>query len=218
MAILSIDTCLQACSSAVVDGHTVLAQHTEPRERGHAERLAPLVQQVLQDARIAVQDLDRIAVTIGPGSFTGVRVGLAFARGLVIGTNVPVVGLTTLEVLAAQYRIADTRDCAVLIDARRAQVYGQLFGSGKTGDPFVTEPEQARKIIADSLQGETHQLIGSGIPLAFPEHADEADWAAHQPDPVVIAQLAAEKPLADTAPSALYLRAADAKPARPLLA
>ncbi|MCI5044501.1 MAG: tRNA (adenosine(37)-N6)-threonylcarbamoyltransferase complex dimerization subunit type 1 TsaB [Aquisalinus sp.] len=206
---------MQSCSAAILDDQQTLAKIMESRERGHAERLAPLVSEALQAANIGVVDLSRIVVTIGPGSFTGVRVGLAFARGLTVGRDLPVVGITTLQALAATYSSQVSEQKVVLIDARRGQVYGQIFDqSNEPRDAaFVLSPDEVRNSLPDLDKLAKHQLIGSGVPLVFPDLVEKEDWRAHQPDPVAIAQLGAKLPDMDVAPSAMYLRAADAKPA-----
>jgi tRNA threonylcarbamoyladenosine biosynthesis protein TsaB len=99
MKLLAVDTALGACSVAILDHQTVLAHHFVPMARGHAEALAPMVQDAM--AGIAFASLDRLAVTTGPGTFTGQRVGLAFMRGLRIALRKPLIGVTTLEAIAA---------------------------------------------------------------------------------------------------------------------
>src|SRR5438552_2978 len=93
--ILAVETCLGACSVALLDDDAIVAHRWEAMERGHAERLAPMVQEVLHGQEIAT--LDRLAVTVGPGTFTGQRVGLSFMRGLRLALNKPLTGLTSLE-------------------------------------------------------------------------------------------------------------------------
>ena len=101
MLTLALDTCLAACSAALDrDGQTV-GWISEPMARGHQERLAPMVRDLMADCGVAFGDLDRIGVTVGPGSFTGLRVGLAFAKGLALALNRPCVGVGALEALAA---------------------------------------------------------------------------------------------------------------------
>ncbi len=218
MAILSIDSCLQSCSAAILVDDVVQARRSEWREKGHVERLAPLVREVLDEADIAVCDLTRVVVTVGPGSFAGVRVGLAFARGLAIGHELPVVGVTTLEALISALP-GDQGACRVaLIDARRGQVYGQVFAASElkpVTEPFVLTPEQARLHLEESLAATEPVLTGTGVPFVFPERANDADWAGQQPDPVVIARIGMRKPRPVEAPQAVYLRPADAKPAKP---
>ena len=99
--------------------------------RGHAEALMPLIAGVMSDAGVEFTDLDRIAVTVGPGSFTGLRVGVAAARGIALAAGKPAVGLTTLSALAAPFFDADeSKALLAVIDARHSQVYMQLFGPG----------------------------------------------------------------------------------------
>ena len=106
MNVLAFDTCLGAVSVAVRwqgPGGDWLTRHAhEARERGHAERLIPMMAEVMEEAGLAFSDLHRIAVTVGPGTFTGVRVGVAAARGLALASGVAVVGTTTLAVMAHQ--------------------------------------------------------------------------------------------------------------------
>ena len=101
MIILALDTCLSACSTALLRDDVVLARRVEVMARGHQERLAGLVAETLAEAGLAFSDLNRIAVTVGPGSFTGLRVGLAFAKGLGSALGLPVIGIGTLEAMAA---------------------------------------------------------------------------------------------------------------------
>src|SRR5215218_9687713 len=119
MLVLGLDTCLNACSVAVMDGETVLAHASEVMARGHQERLATMAQQVMAQAGLAFSRLERIGATVGPGSFTGLRVGVAFAKGLGSALGVPVVGVGVLEALAAEAE----GPIAAAIDARRDQVY-----------------------------------------------------------------------------------------------
>ena len=98
MLILAIDTALDACAAAVLDTETatLIAQESQAMKRGHAEALMPLIGRVITQSGIGFESLDRIAVTTGPGSFTGLRVGLSAARGLGLAARKPVVGVTTL--------------------------------------------------------------------------------------------------------------------------
>src|SRR5687767_11529684 len=115
MIVLAFDTCLNACSVAVSDGDRVLAQRLEPMARGHQERLAPLVAEVMAAAGLGFGALERIGVTVGPGSFTGLRVGLAFAKGLSAALGIPAVGVGTLEALAEPFQ----GSVIAVLDAKR---------------------------------------------------------------------------------------------------
>jgi tRNA threonylcarbamoyl adenosine modification protein YeaZ len=103
MLCLALDTCFGCCSAALFDSDTqkIVAARHALMERGHAEAIAPMVQAVLAEGGVAVQDLERIAVTTGPGTFTGLRIGLALAQGLALGQNIPLVGLSSLLATAA---------------------------------------------------------------------------------------------------------------------
>src|SRR5471030_369737 len=109
MLILAIDTALDACAAAVLDTDTgqLIAVESQPMKRGHAEALMPLIARVMKQAELPFAALDRIAVTTGPGSFTGLRVGLSAARGIALATGKPAVGLSTLAAFAAPFIAAD---------------------------------------------------------------------------------------------------------------
>src|SRR4030081_2403495 len=135
MLILAIDTALDACAAGVLDTDAgkMIAQESLPMKRGHAEALMPLIARVIKESGIGFAALDRIAVTTGPGSFTGLRVGLSAARGIALAANKPVVGLTTLGAYAAPV-VANNGEQPVIsaIDARHNQVYLQVV-SGDGG-------------------------------------------------------------------------------------
>src|SRR5271157_2903814 len=132
MRVLAIDTALAACSAAVLDTEHggIVAAESLPMTRGHAEALMPLVARVMDQAGMAFSDLDRIAVTTGPGSFTGLRVGIAAARGIALAAKKPAVGISTLAAFAAPH-LAGHSGVPVIaaIDARHGHVYVQVFGS-----------------------------------------------------------------------------------------
>ena len=130
MNILAIDTALGACSAALLVDGNIVAWRYEDRMRGHAERLLPMVEEVLQDAGLPKSDLQGIACTRGPGTFTGVRIGLSAAKGLCLALDIPLAGFTTLEVVA--HNVIGCDDVSegplcVAHDARRGEVYFQQF-------------------------------------------------------------------------------------------
>src|SRR5260370_23504534 len=133
MRVLAIDCALDACAAALFDSHigTIVASETRIMVRGHAEALMPLIARVMDEAEVEFRELDRIAVTVGPGSFTGLRVGISAARGIALAAAKPAIGLTTLAGLAAPH-IADddTTPVVAAIDARHDHVYMQVFGPG----------------------------------------------------------------------------------------
>jgi len=223
MKILAFDTALDACSAAVWSDGRVLASASVTAARGHAEILFPMLGKVLAEAGLGYGDIDRFAVTTGPGSFTGVRVGLAAARGLALGRNRPVVGITTLEALAAT--AADIRTdlpagsrLAVAIDARRGELYGQIFEIGSDKCLTAMSPPEviAHADVSGRLTGPM-TIVGSGAGIvkeALGERPDaQFSEGLLRPEPAVIARLAAEREVAadQPPPSPLYLRAPDAK-------
>jgi len=218
MRLLAIDTALAACSVAVLDTAAggVVASESRPMVRGHAEALLPLVAQVMQASGTAFADLDRVAVTTGPGSFTGLRVGLAAARGFGLANNIPVIGVSTLSAYATPHLGVDDRNPVVaVIDARHAQVYLQAFrpdGSTLLSARIASLDEAARAASASPTR-----IVGSAAQLV----ADALSGSA--PSPVVIdnrtapevgwvAQIGAVMPEPDAPPAPLYLRAPDAQP------
>src|SRR5712692_2020302 len=132
MRVLAIDTALEACSAAVLDTNSgIAASETLAMTRGHAEAVTPLIARVMSAAAIEFVDLDRVAVTTGPGSFTGLRVGISAARGIALAAGKPAVGLSTLAAFAAPFIAADdTLPVVAIIDARHDHVYLQVFGPG----------------------------------------------------------------------------------------
>src|SRR5215210_1821837 len=133
MRILAIDTALGACAAAVLDSSAgaILASESLPMVRGHAEAVMPLIAHVMDAARCEFADLDRIAVTVGPGSFTGLRVGISAARGIALAAGKPAIGLSTLAGFAAPHIAANQKsDVVTVIDARHEHVYLQIFGNG----------------------------------------------------------------------------------------
>lgn len=214
MLVMGLDTALQRCSVAILRGDAVLADEAASMERGHAERLAPMAAAALAKAGAAVRDLDRIGVVVGPGGFTGVRVALSFARGLGVGTGIPVIGVTSLAALAAQARGSLA---AAVIDARRGQVYAALYDeTGASVLPaFVAEPEKALKMLEEKAAGAAVALAGSGAALLPGAPSAWVRAGGEEIDGKTVARLAAAAPLPEGPPAPLYLRAPDAKPGRP---
>ena len=215
MRVLAIDTALAACAAAVLDtDHGIVASEILPMLRGHAEALIPLIARVMKRSNIIFRDLGRIAVTTGPGSFTGVRVGLAAARGFGVATGVPVVGVSTLSVYAAPYLASNGKSPVVAaIDARHEHVFLQVFGPG---GQTVVSPRLARlseAIGAASgapayLVGSAARAIADGLPksAATPRAVDPRE----APDIVWVAQIGAVAPQAQSPANPQYLRAPDA--------
>lgn len=217
MRVLAIDTALAACSAAVLDTDDggIVASQSLPMTRGHAEALMPLIGRVMNQAAIAFTALDRIAVTTGPGSFTGLRVGLSAARGIALAASKPVVGLTTLTAYAAPV-VSQNGEQPVIsaIDARHDQVYFQVVsGNGSALIPPriapIDEALDAARFGAPHLVGNAANILAERWPAqALPPFKVDAQSA---PDIAWVAWLgAAVTP--DSAPARpFYLRAPDAK-------
>lgn len=216
--LLAIDTTTGACSAALTDMGTgaVLAALYEPMARGHAEALAPMVQAVMASADLPMSAVSRLAVTTGPGTFTGCRIGLAFARTLGAALGIPVTGISTLQAIAAPlFDTADAAsDIAAVMDARRGEVYLQCFApDGATRAPAEVLPVKAA---VAALAGRQFRLAGTGADVLLAAGPDQADaWqrtsAPDFPDARHVAALAAKLPVPDAMPEPLYLRAPDAK-------
>ena len=217
MLILAIDTALDACAAAILDTDAgkLIAQESLAMKRGHAEALMPLIARVIKQAGIAFAALDRIAVTTGPGSFTGLRVGLSAARGIALAANKPVVGLTTLTAYAAPI-VSQNSEPPVIsaIDARHDQVYFQVVsGNGSSLiRPRVGPIEEAlgaARFGAPHLVGNAARIVADRWPADAPPPFKVEAQAA--PDIAWVAWLgAAVSP--NTAPARpFYLRAPDAK-------
>lgn len=219
MRVLAIDTALAACSVAVLDtGHgRIVARESQRMARGHAEALMPLVARALDRAGCEAAAIDRFAVTVGPGSFTGLRVGIAAARGLALAAGRPAVGLSTLACFAAPL-IADDDSIPVVaaIDARHDQLYIQVFGPG--GRTLVA-PRVAplREAVRAAANSGAPRLVGTGaamIAAAWPpdERPPRAVEDLPAPDIDWVAQLGAAAPDTGESPKPLYLRPPDAQP------
>jgi tRNA threonylcarbamoyladenosine biosynthesis protein TsaB len=208
--VLAIDTCLDACAVAVwADGRT-LAARAEPMRRGHQERLGGLTFELMRGAGVDFAALDRIAVTVGPGSFTGLRVGLAFAKGLGLALSRPVAGVGVLEALAAGQ--PDDGVVAAAVAAPREQVYLQLFVGGRPlMSPDCLPQETAAARLVEVARGRPVTLVGSGAEALAAAAPGSRLVALAAPDPAMVAALAAAAPLPIAMPRPLYLRPPDAR-------
>src|SRR5450755_1885635 len=218
MRVLAIDTALEACSVAVLDIErgTIVAHESLPMVRGHAEALLPMVARVIDRAGLEFAALDRIAVTTGPGSFTGLRVGIAAARGIALAAGKPAVGLSTLAAYAAPFIAADdTLPVVSAIDARHDHVYLQVFGPG--GRTIVAprlaplrEALRAAATGAPRLVGNAAAMLAAAWPAG--ERAPNLVDARRAPDIDWVARLGAAAVETGMPPKPLYLRAPDAQP------
>jgi len=218
MLILAIDTALDACAVAVLDtdANRLIARESEPMKRGHAEALMPMIARVIVASGVGYAQLDRIAVTTGPGSFTGLRVGLSAARGIALAAGKPAVGFTTLAAYAAPLLSEhDGVPIVSAIDARHDQVYYQVVrGDGSSMiRPRVGPVDEA---VAEAC-GSAPRLVGNAAQILadrWPATAQPPAQVDARPAPDIawVAWLgAAVEP--GTAPARpYYLRPPDAKP------
>ena len=150
MLILALDTSMAACSVCVYDAGAglVLASRHEFMDRGQAEALAPMVQETMALAGVAFKDLARIAVTTGPGTFTGVRIGLAMARGLGVALNIPITGINSLAAIACNETAGDL-PIVVAVDARANEIYFAAFDQSghEMTAPAIVALAEAHKFI-----------------------------------------------------------------------
>jgi tRNA threonylcarbamoyladenosine biosynthesis protein TsaB len=210
--ILAIDTCEAYCSAALVSTAGTFSR-SEKLGRGHAERLLPMVEELLHEASLEYGDIGRIAVTTGPGTFTGLRIGLSVARGLSLSLKLSCVGLSTLLLLAAQ---AD-HDGPVhsVMMGRGGQVFYQAF-EGRQGNGLPKPIDSPINIDADEavalIEATSGLVIGSGVPAVMGREAGDVD----APSVVQLAELAMELDPLTFPPDPFYLRAADAIKAKPV--
>lgn len=250
MNILAFDTCFGACSVALSwrdrteiavpePRRANLASRFERMEKGHAERLVPMIGEVLDEAGIGFAGVDRIVVTSGPGTFTGVRIGVAAARALALTTGAKVAGVSSLALLARQVRESLLRercaevfgataaapaawmyeelarkDIAIAVDARRDELYFQLFGGDHFSaltEPLLVTPDRG---IAHLRDRETLAAGSGATRLASAARAQGRELATQshdiEPDARYLIGLAEVPGLDPVRP--LYLRAPDAKP------
>lgn len=208
---LVIDTALGLCTAAVFDGDRIVAVRCEAMTRGHQERLGGMVRDVAAET-CGFDGLARIGVTVGPGSFTGLRVGLAFAQGLGSALDVPVVGLSTLDALAAS-EAATSGAVAALIDARRGQVYARFWQDGAPtaqAEALTLEEVAARATALDAGSGLV--LVGSGAALLADAVTGARLLPLDGPSPEALARLTQTADPVACPPRPLYLRAPDATP------
>ena len=223
MNILAFDTCFDACSVCVAqtgaDRAVEFSGALERFETGHAERLIPMVEEVMSRAGLTFSHIDRLAVTVGPGTFTGTRIGVAAARALALSSGKEVVGASSLAVMAEaalrELLPPPGTDLAVAVDARRGQAYVQLFAASALepkSPPLLLSIEEAGRIGAGALI-----VVGSAAEaVATAAAASGRRMAARLPDllpdAAALARMAFELPASQGPLVPLYLRPPDAKP------
>lgn len=210
MLLLAVDTATEFCSVCLYDSRDdgVVARSTEDVGRRHAECLLPMIEDALAQSGRTYSAIDRLAVCIGPGSFTGLRVGVAAMRGFALALDVPLVGVSVFDVLVQS--TDPTQPVLVVLDARRGEVYGQLFATDRqpVTAAAVLTPQQA----ADIARRHAAALIGSGGLLVADRDAALPVIDEARLDIACLAELAAKREPENYPPVPLYLRAPDAKP------
>lgn len=170
--ILALDTATEACSAALLNQQQIDARF-EIAPRDHTQRILPLVQELLQAQSLALSALDALAFGRGPGSFTGVRIGIGIAQGLALGANLPMIGVSSLATMAqGAWRLAGATRVLAAIDARMGEVYWAEYQRDEQGEwqgaesEAVLKPEAAQARIAQ-LSGEW-ATVGTGW-QAYPQ-------------------------------------------------
>lgn len=211
MIILAIDTSANLCAASV-HADRELGRSVRDLGKGHAEHLMAVVDEALAAAGKIYADLDRLAVSVGPGSFTGIRVGVSAARGLALGLNIPAVGVTTLEALAFQARQTNAgRNVMAALDGGRGEIHAALYGPD--GEEIATPAAidlaracevatRANAVLVGTAADAIHAAAGASLEIACRQAT--ADIA-------VYALLGLTKEDTGTRPAPLYLRSADAK-------
>jgi tRNA threonylcarbamoyl adenosine modification protein YeaZ len=218
MRILAIDTALGACSACVLDAGEAqpLASEQLAMDRGHAEALMPLVERVMKAVEGGFASLDRVAVTVGPGSYTGLRVGISAARAIALAAGIPAIGVTTLAATAAPLIGRESgRVIAAALDAKHGQVWFQALSS--QGKPLVSLRQVNHRDAARAIGAGPVSLVGSAAMAV----ANEA-WAigldalvldeSRAPDVTWVARLGLIADPQDAPPRPLYLKAPETTP------
>lgn len=198
--LLAFDTATPHVTVALHDGERVVATYASPSSMRHGEMLAPGIEQVLAEAGALNTDISAVAVGVGPGPFTGLRVGLVTARAMGFALGIPVYGVCTLDVLAAEAVDAGLDEFSVATDARRKEVYLASYASGARVDgPAVARPADVATVLP---------VVGRGAVL-YPEAFPHAVPPEH-PSAAVLCDVVASERFELLDPEPLYLRRPDA--------
>jgi tRNA threonylcarbamoyl adenosine modification protein YeaZ len=216
MTILAIDTAHAAVSACLLDaGGALRASRTRPMTRGHSEALLPLVEEVMREGDASFVDLKRVAVVVGPGSFTGIRIGIAAARAIGLASGAVVVGVSSLAAFAAPLIGADSGIVAAAVDAKHGQVYAQGF-SGKGAVILTPRLAKVRDAVRALGTGPV-KLVGSGAPMMAIEAwsmgmGAEVVGESIAPDINYVARLGLLARPEEAPARPYYLKAPDARP------
>ncbi|MBO1024770.1 tRNA (adenosine(37)-N6)-threonylcarbamoyltransferase complex dimerization subunit type 1 TsaB [Ochrobactrum sp. SD129] len=216
MKILALDTASSWCAAAVYDSgtDTVLAEISENIGKGHAEVLMDYIEQAMTQSGIAMAKLDRVAVNVGPGSFTGVRIGVSAARGFALALDRPALGVSAFDALASEIAVSHPgHPVLVLLEAHRGEIYAQAFGADAVAitGPMVLAREEALALI----QQQSSETILAGSAAAALNETLAGSFSVARGEPTArigtYAKLAALHEPGE-APKPLYMRGPDVKP------
>ena len=222
MIVLAVDTAGSACSAAILRDGTPAACRSEPMHRGQAERLVPMILSMAEQAALTLSDIDLFAVTIGPGAFTGLRIGLAACSGMALAADRPIIGIGNLEAAAravpADQIAGDT--LLVALDSRRAEIFAQPFDNAHEplAEPSCVAPDALGPLLPEGrvlVTGDAAPAAAEALSRTGNPDRVSVFEAAGPADPLVVARLAAGRAgqAGRAAPQPLYLRPPDAKPA-----
>ena len=222
MIVLAVDTAGSACSAAILRDGAAAARRSEVMRRGQAERLVPMVVSMVDEAGLGLSDIDLFAVTVGPGAFTGLRIGLAACAGMALAAGRPIIGIGNLEA-AARAVPADRIDSGTLLvalDSRRAELFAQPFDASHRplAEPACLAPEALYSLLPDGpvlVTGDAADPAAEALSRTHGPASVSRFEGAGPADPMIVATLAAERAgqAGHEAPAPLYLRPPDATPA-----
>jgi tRNA threonylcarbamoyladenosine biosynthesis protein TsaB len=203
--LLAFDCSGGSCSAAVLDDGAVMARRFAVMERGQAEAIMPQIRDVLTEAELHVADLDALVTTLGPGSFTGLRIGLAAARGLALASGKPIIALTSFEAFLAGAGTGSFERIVVAIDSRRGPVFAQVFAADGTalGEPGAVE----RQALAGWLPDGPTLVLGDAADALGPLGRSDIEARPGRIDAGDLGRVARAAPRRRPVP--LYLRAPD---------
>ena len=221
MNVLAFDTTASSCSIAVLQNKKPLAEKQKSIERGHAEFLVPLIEETLLEAKLSYRDLDLLAVTTGPGAFTGIRIGLATARSLAIACNLPLIGITNFDAIVNG--ISETerkgRKILVILETKRLDFYVCLYNEDLSIliEPQTVEGSYLKMLVKDVALIVVGDAKKRALPfLAFPEVKIIESTSVPYVNPAIVAKLAESILVSGVdiyKPLPFYLKAPDVMPA-----
>lgn len=196
--ILALDTALNNCGAAIYDRGKVFSESSAMMQ-GHAEHLLPMAERVLKKSGVVYADLEAVAVTAGPGAFTGLRIGLSAARAIGLALGVPVYGITTMQVLALQAVRKNVKQVAIVLDTKRSDFYFQTFGA--EGNPLSAPAV----VSGEAIKSDGFALVGDGVERLTGEKPEITAI-----DAALMGELLATRPeLFSLGAEPVYLRGAD---------